>query len=390
MAGIGSHTVGRMDGKWESWLARWQSAGLIDGATAAAIRRHEAEQAPPPQHRLATFAFAFGGILLGAGVLQFVASHWDELSPALRFGLVLAMVGVFHVGGALASTRQPALATTLHAVGTAALGGGIFLAGQIFHMAEHWPAALLVWSVGAACALYLLRDWPQALWVALLVPAWLTGEWGARILSDAPDPLEARAVAVSCLTLVVAYVGATGTAHDATWRRALARLGAIALVPAAYCLVFAGDYARGLEGVASMEAVNLPVVLAVAVAVPALAAFGLRGRQAWPVAIAAALAVFLVLLDLRETPTRLLGYLIYAAGSIGLVLWGLRERESLRINLGVFGFALTVLSFYFGSLFDMLGRALGLIGMGVLFIGGGWLLERARRQLVGRIREGAP
>ena len=56
----------------------------------------------------------------------------------------------------------------------------------------------------------------------------------------------------------------------------------------------------------------------------------------------------------------------------------------------MFGFALTVLSFYFGSLFDMLGRALGLIGMGVLFIGGGWLLERARRQLVGRIREGAP
>ncbi|MCC7199239.1 MAG: DUF2157 domain-containing protein [Gammaproteobacteria bacterium] len=379
-----------MDGKWESWLARWQSAGLIDSATAAAIRRHEAEHAPPAQHRLAIFAFAFGGILLGAGVLLFVASHWDELSPALRFGLVLSMVGFFHVGGALAGTRQPALATTLHAVGTAALGAGIFLAGQIFHMAEHWPAALLVWSVGAAFAVYLLRDWPQALWVAVLVPAWLTGEWGARILSELPDPLEAKAVAVSCVTLVVAYIGATGTGHDANWRRAIAALGAIALVPAAFSLRFAGDYVTRLAETVPMEAVNLPVVLAVAVAVPALAAFGLRGRQAWPVAIAAALATCLVMLDSSETSMRLLGYLIYAAGSIGLVLWGLRERERLRINLGVLGFALTVLNFYFGSLFDMLGRSLGLIGMGVLFIGGGWLLERARRQLVGRITEGAP
>jgi hypothetical protein len=56
----------------------------------------------------------------------------------------------------------------------------------------------------------------------------------------------------------------------------------------------------------------------------------------------------------------------------------------------VLGFALAVLAFYFSSVFDRLGRALGLIGIGVLFIGGGWLLERARRRLISRLQQGAP
>ena len=53
----------------------------------------------------------------------------------------------FHLGGAYAD-RVPALALTLHACGTAALGGGIFLAGQIFHLQEHWPGGLMLWARG--------------------------------------------------------------------------------------------------------------------------------------------------------------------------------------------------------------------------------------------------
>jgi hypothetical protein len=34
---------------------------------------------------------------------------------------------------------------------------------------------------------------------------------------------------------------------------------------------------------------------------------------------------------------------------------------------------------------DKLGRSLGLIMLGVLFLAGGWLLERTRRRLIGHI-----
>ena len=74
-----------------------------------------------------------GGLLLCAGVLLFVAAHWDSLAPSGRFTLLLATVAAFHLGGR-GGERSPGLSATLHACGTAALGGGIFLAGQIFHL----------------------------------------------------------------------------------------------------------------------------------------------------------------------------------------------------------------------------------------------------------------
>jgi uncharacterized membrane protein len=71
-----------------------------------------------------------------------------------------------------------------------------------------------------------------------------------------------------------------------------------------------------------------------------------------------------------------------ALGSVGLIMWGLRETRKERINLGVAGFALTVLVFYFSSVMDKLGRSASLIGLGLLFLLGGWLLEKTRRRLV--------
>jgi hypothetical protein len=73
-----------------------------------------------------------------------------------------------------------------------------------------------------------------------------------------------------------------------------------------------------------------------------------------------------------------------------VVLWGVKDQQRLAVNVGVLGFALAVFGFYFSSVFDKLDRALGLIGIGVIFIGGGWLLERARRKLIGRIGKDAP
>ena len=95
-------------------------------------------------------------------------------------------------------------------------------------------------------------------------------------------------------------------------------------------------------------------------------------------------AVVLSLVSPRTDAGELAMHVLFAAGAVGVVLWGIRDRQRLAINVGVLGFALTVLAFYFTNLFDKLGRSLGLIGLGVLFIGGGWWLERMRRRLVAR------
>jgi len=51
---------------------------------------------------------------------------------------------------------------------------------------------------------------------------------------------------------------------------------------------------------------------------------------------------------------------------------------------------LTVIIFYFSNVMDKLGRSVSLIGLGVLFLFGGWVLERTRRQLVARVVGGRP
>ena len=375
---------------WSTALKRWLDAGVVDAATAERIRAFEAAQGGVQrQGRLTLIAFALGAILLAAGILLFVAAHWDEMSPGGRFALVLAILAALHAGGAVASRASPGLSATLHAVGTAALGAGIYLAGQIFHMAEHWPTALQLWSVGAAVGVYLLRQWPQVLWLAVLVPAWLWGEW-----TDAQPPHALwrglSPVAVGMFLLACAYLMAKPAASAARWRRSLAWLGAIALIPAGIALAMSSDIDWTMFGTEYPVVTGTPraVAWSVAIALPLALAWFLRGRES--VWLLAALAWALVLMQVspRSDAGELAMYGLLALGAVGVVFWGLRDQQRLAINVGVLGFALAVLGFYFSSLYDKLGRALGLIGIGVLFIGGGWLLERARRRLIARLQAG--
>jgi TRAP-type C4-dicarboxylate transport system permease small subunit len=96
----------------------------------------------------------------------------------------------------------------------------------------------------------------------------------------------------------------------------------------------------------------------------------------------------------RNEPN-LAAHALVAAFCVFIIWWGVRQLSQLLVNLGVVGFAITVGWFYFSSLFDKMGRSLGLIGLGVLFLAGGWALEKMRRNLVagmgetGRLSEAA-
>lgn len=371
-----------MDESTRRSLARWHEAGLLEQSAVQRIAAWEAVHPPHHAGRLGRFAFAFGGLMLCAGVLLFVAANWDQVSPWSRFVLLAATVALLHLGGAAVESRSSALAQTLHAVGTGALGGGIFLAAQAFNLAENWPLGILLWALGALFALWIRRDWPHVLWVAMLVPLWVAAQWIDYV--GEPDGLEGMVLSVGLTVLSVAYAAAAGSAHDATWRRALARLGAVLLVPFSAMLMFSHEWARDR---ATESMVVIAVGWSVAIILPLAVGAWLRGRAAWPLLPALAIALALTQLDVHSGVQSVASHLLYAAGAAGMVWWGVGDGHRLRINLGVLGFALTVLSFYYSSVFDKFGRSLGLIGLGVLFIGGGWLLERTRRSLLDRVEE---
>ena len=77
-----------------------------------------------------------------------------------------------------------------------------------------------------------------------------------------------------------------------------------------------------------------------------------------------------------------------ATGAAAMVAWGIQEFRAERINLGMAGFALTIVFFFFSSVMDKLGRSASLMALGVLFVGGGWYWERLRRRLVAGVVSG--
>ncbi len=372
-------------------LRRWQEAELIDADTAERIRAHEAEQAQAPSARLRwpiLLALALGTLMVGAGTLLFVAAHWDRMSPAARFVLVLTKVALFHLGGVWFTVRMPRLATALHGLGTLALGAGIFLAGQIFNLQEHWPGGILLWALGAALGWALLRDWIQGSLLALLAPAWLVSEWIAW-LDDRNfhgDDLD-RIVLLTCFSLALTYLTTRLGEEDSHLRRALGWIGGLALLPLGIpLLVFSADSdpAR-LVGRNAVHWVHLALALLGGQALSLLAAWRLRGRAARWNLLALVWLLPLALIQFSEWTA----YAWSALGCLGLVAWGLREGRRERLNLGIAGFALTVFVFYFAEVMDKLGRSLGLLGLGLLFLLGGWQLERLRRRLSTRLAGGA-
>jgi hypothetical protein len=71
--------------------------------------------------------------------------------------------------------------------------------------------------------------------------------------------------------------------------------------------------------------------------------------------------------------------------AVFVIWWGVRQTSKSLVNLGIVYFGLAVGWFYFSNIFDKVSRSLGLIGLGILFLAGGWALEKARRGLVGRM-----
>ncbi|KMM17476.1 DUF2157 domain-containing protein [Synechococcus sp. GFB01] len=367
-------------------LRRWREAGLIDAATAEAIAGWEAGQpASAPLGLPVRLALSLGAVLLAAGLLLFVSAHWDGLAPGSRYALVLSAVIGLHALAAAAAPGLPSLTTALHAVGSVALGAGIFLSGQIFHIQAHWPAGLLLWGLGASAGWWLLRQWPQLMLALLTMPAWLCGEWlvlGERVSGGRLEALPAAGLVLTAglLLLSLAYLGAPCGPTTSPARQVLLWVGGLGLFPmaVAWGLVSAVDH----DAIAQLPPAVMAIGWATALGGPLLLGWRLRRREAWPLLVAIAW-----LLIARIVPSgQPLSFAWWAVGGVLLALWGSRDGRPERVNLGAVVVALSLISFYFSEVMARLDRSASLVGLGVAFLLGGWLLERWRRRLVGRIR----
>jgi len=398
----------------ESQLTRWQSAGVLDADTAARIRAYEMERpAQPTVDSAAPSAAAtsaspaglkwlvvtgliLGAILLACGVVLFVSAHWDQLGPGKRYLLVIAMVAVFHVAGGLTRSSFEGFSTALHAVGTISTGAAIALVGQIFNIQEHWPAAVLLWALAAFAGWALLRDQAQQTLALLLLPSWILSEFAFRIGSHTGDFVYMGRIGfVWAILYLTFFAGSRRKAVQGI-------LFAVSAIAAVYGILF---MLTGWVFVSS-DQTFLPfgtrVWAWIAIAAVPLLIAAFHGHKGL-VPIAAAIAFVIALpwcystttqtysngagpkMTYTTTSPNLLAHALVAAFAVFLCWWGVRLLSRALVNVGIVGFAAAVLWFYFSDIYNDHERALGLIGLGVLFLAGGWALEKMRRRILARM-----
>jgi uncharacterized membrane protein len=400
----------------ESLLKRWQSAGVLDRETASRIRALESESATEPGARaaaapsiatpaglksLVVTGLILGAILLACGVVLFVSAHWDQLSPGGRYLLVIAMVAVFHIAGGLTRSNFEGLSTALHAVGTISTGAAIALAGHIFNIREHWPAAVLLWALAALAGWALLRDQAQQTLALLLLPAWIFSELSFRMEGHiGSEVYMGRLYFLWAILYLTFFAGS---------RRKVVQgiLFAASAIGAAAGIYYMLGKWTSWSSEQSFIPFGTCVWAWVAIATVPLLVAAFHGHKGL-VPIAAAIAFVIALpwcystwsepVNLADgsshlwTGTRpnLAAHALVAAFAVFFCWWGVRMVSRALVNLGIVGFAAAVLWFYFSDIYDDHERALGLIGLGILFLAGGWALEKMRQRILRRMGTSAP
>ena len=82
-------------------------------------------------------------------------------------------------------------------------------------------------------------------------------------------------------------------------------------------------------------------------------------------------------------------YALVAAFCVFLIWWGVRQVSPRARQPRHRGLRRNRRWFYFSDLLDKMDRSLGLIGLGILFLVGGWVLEKTRRSLLARMAQSA-
>ena len=396
---------------YESLLNRWQTAGVLDADNAARIRSWESAQSPAPKTARTAdpksetqvtgiawqgrVSLILGGILLASGIILFVSAHWEQLGPGSRYLMVMAMVAVFHLGGAVSREKYPATSATLHGVGTMSTGAAIALVGQIFNIQEHWPAAVLMWMIAALFGWMLLRDQAQQTLTLLLFPSWLICEWSYAAENHIGQEIYVgRFLFVWAILYLTFFIGT----ERRVVRGILFTLSAIAAAASTFFLL---EGWRSWSGMQPFPALHTRVWGWIDIAaIPILVSLVRLRKSTIPVLAAIAFVIALpwcmrVWVErypygnnygsyTRDEPN-LAAHALVAAFCVFLIWWGVREASRGLVNLGIVFFGATVAWFYFSDLFDKMGRSLGLIGLGVLFLAGGWALEKTRRGLLARM-----
>lgn len=152
----------------------WVNDQLISPAQREQIHQRYARRLE--ENRFAATILILGAVLVGIGLILFVASNWQVLGRAFKISLLLAtLISCYAAGYRLRHEpgTYPRVGEALLLLGAITYGATLWLVAQIFQLPYNHADSLLAWLVGLLPIAWLLRSSPVLVLTAVLAPAWL-------------------------------------------------------------------------------------------------------------------------------------------------------------------------------------------------------------------------
>ncbi len=167
---------------------QWRTEGLIDDFVYEQLsqRYQFSEIEAAARNRFVVILLGLGCVLLGLGVITFVAANWQALSRGVKVILLLSgFVGInaagFYLWRRPTEGWQRRLGQVLLLLGALVLGANMALMSQMFHQSGLLYQLYLVWGLGVLAMAYCLRLRLLGMLSALLIGlGYLTYLWGRQ------------------------------------------------------------------------------------------------------------------------------------------------------------------------------------------------------------------
>jgi len=373
-----------------AWLATelpiWQGAGLVGDTEAAAILgRYQASR----RLSLGRLMLYLGGAFVGVGLLWLVAANLDQFPPIGRFLVVTALwLGVTAAAELLAARaahgpRSPVVGSA-RGLSSLAFGAVISQAAQSLQVPAYEPSLVGLWSLGALLYAYAVRGVAPLIVGLAAGVGWFVWHVAENSGSGLGVVLALVAAGAAAAALAVLHQGRIREFVD-PWRE----MGAVLVLSGLFIAALPSITTKGFAPDALTWVVLGLGLLLVVVAV----ATGEGSVRYEPLAALAVVLVATLLVlwdsgepvDGRVSPAdwahAALSVAVYVVVSAWVAVLGILRGSNRLTWLALVALVIftTVQSFaVFAPIID--GAWLFLV-LGLIFLGSGYLFDRARREL---------
>ena len=373
-------------------VEHWHDEGLVDAALAERLLARYDGQDGPARSKIAVVLSFLGALLIGIGMIVFVASNWAVIPGAAKLGGLLAAMMLAYWGG----FRLRYVGESYHGTGNALLflgvllyGANLFLVAQAMHVNAEAASLLVLWAAGVLPLGWLLES-RAMLGLGLIL---LTIALGVESAFWCDGPGGFCAVFLLWGTLLVALgrlvPRLTGLAEG---------LGVFVLLAT---LTILADFGLSLHNYPGTEWAYLApggklrlVGLGIGTLATTLVLLFRRGQE--PLERGEGLGLLALILlaggllvsgGLDEALLRTGFNILLLLVIIGVLWIGYERREPGWVQLALAFFALEVLSRYVELLWEQLPMEVFFLSAGIVLLGGGLALERVRRTLLKKLAE---